>query len=147
MTFDSHTGLLILPEIGAFLSPSLQRAQFLQSPAYAEAQVLVQNEPWCIYGLPLIKLEGTELSLTFQFQGEHLHSLRLAHMAPQFGNGWKGRSEELELRRKAFHEEWLTKDLGVPLGRHAWGEVSSIHDAKAGMAFIMISYGGTAVGE
>jgi len=48
MTFDSHTGLLILPEIGAFLSPSLQRAQFLQSPAYAEAQVLVQNEPWCM---------------------------------------------------------------------------------------------------
>lgn len=140
MTIDAHTGFIVLTEIGAFISPTLQRSQFLQSPAFAKAQVLVQNEPWCSYGLPIISLGDTDLSLTFQFNGEALHSLCMAHIAPRFGTGWKDRSETLELQRKAFHEEWLTQEIGVPPGQHPWGKVSSRHDPKAGGSSIVIEF-------
>lgn len=140
MTIDAHTGIITLSEIGAFISPSLQRAQFLQSPAFAGAQVLIQNEPWCSYGLPLIPLGDTQLSLTFQFDGERLHSLRMAHAAPRFGTAWKDWSEARALQLKAFHDDWLTREMGVPPGHHAWGEVSSTHDPKGGGSGITISY-------
>ncbi|HEY1052326.1 MAG TPA: hypothetical protein VGE39_21285 [Prosthecobacter sp.] len=144
MTIDSHTGFIILSEIGAFISPTLQRAQFLQNPAFAEAQVLVQNDPWCSYGLPLIDLEDSQLSVTFQFEGEHLHALCMAHMAPRFGAGWKDRTEAKELQRKAFHDHWLANDIGVPPGTYPWAEVSSLYDAKSGGSSIVIRFQHTA---
>lgn len=140
MTIDAHTGFIVLTEIGAFISPSLLRSQFLQSPAFSEAQVLVQNEPWCSYGLPLIPLADTQLSLTFQFEGEQLHALCLAHVAPRFGTGWKDRSEARELERKAFHEQWLAGETGVSAGSYPWGEISSIYDAKSAASSIVIRF-------
>lgn len=140
MTIDAHTGFIVLTEVGAFISPSLQRAQFLQHPAFSKAQTLVQNEPWCSYGLPLIPLGDTQLSLTFQFEGEQLHALCLAHVAPRFGAGWKDRSEALELERKAYHEQWLARETGVSPGSFPWGEISSVYDAKSGNSSIIIRF-------
>jgi len=137
MTIDKDTGSIILPEIGASISASLLCSQFLQTPAFAGASVLVQNEPWCSYRLPDIAQAGSRLCVVLQFHGEQLLSLTLCHDADRFGTSW---SEEQELVRKAFHEDWLTRELGIRLGHYPWGDISSNYDPKGGVSSILIRY-------
>jgi hypothetical protein len=140
MTIDEETGSIILPEIGASISASLLCSQFLQTQTFAGASVLVQNDPWCSYRLPDIAQAGSRLCVVLQFHGEHIRSLTLCHDADCFGTCWSDWSEERELARKAFHEAWLTHELGIRLGRYPWGDISSIYDPKGGSSSIIINY-------
>jgi hypothetical protein len=140
MTLDEYTGGIMLPEIGASISASLLCSQFLQTLAFAGASVLDQNEPWCSYRLPEIAQAGSRLCVVLQFHGEQLQSLTLYHDADRFGTSWSDWSEERELARKAFHEDWLTRELGIRLGHYPWGDISSNYDPKGGSSSIIIRY-------
>ena len=142
MKIDSNAGSIALPEIGAVILPALTRAQFLATSAFSEASESVRNEPWCSYRLPGIPQPhtDTELIIVLQFHGESLVWLSLCHDAARFGNSWADASEERELARKVFHDRWLAGSLRLRAGKHAWGEVSSFHDAKSGGSSIIVRY-------
>jgi len=137
---DEDTGCILLPEMGAVISSTLTRSQFLETPAFSAATVSVRNEPWCRFKLPALPLPETELCIQLQFHAERLVSLLLCHGAARFGSSWDDWSEERELARKAFHEQWLTRDLRIQLGAYAWGAISSDYDAEAGFSSISIRY-------
>ena len=140
MTVDKDTGSIILPEIGASISASLLCSQFLQTPAFAGASVVVRNDPWGSYRLPDIAQAGSRLCLVLQFHGERLQALTLCHDADRFGASWSEWSEERELARKAFHEDWLTRELGIRFGHYPWGDISSNYDPKGGFSSILIRF-------
>lgn len=140
MTINDKTGTVTLPEIDAFISPSLSRYVFLSTPSFQGASVVVRNEPWCSYDLPPIPLPETNLYVRFQFHDQRLTDVSLTHSAPQFGSSWADWSEERELARKAFHESWLARELHLSPGYFPWGEIVSCYDAKGGSSFIIIRY-------
>jgi len=140
MTIDEPTGRITLPEMGAVISPTLTRTEFLQTPAFSGASISVRHEPWCSYDVSGIPQADTELYLVFRFHGERLDTLDLSHSAPRFGTSWADWSEERELARKAFHEQWLARVLRVRPGRYPWGMISSCYDPKGGCSAILIRY-------
>lgn len=140
MTIDEHTGRITLPEIGVVISPGLTRADFLQVPAFSRARISVRNEPWCSYNVSGVPQTDTELYIVFRFHGDRLHTLDLSHNAPRFGTSWADWSEERELARKVFHEQWLAKDLRIRAGKYPWGTISSCYDPKGGCSSIIIRY-------
>ena len=140
MTISEDTGSITLPEIGAVISSSLSRSQFLQTAAFSAASVSVRNEPWCSFRLPSIPQPDTELFISLQFHGEQLLSLDLSHGAARFGTSWAEWSEQRELARKAFHERWLVSELLLHLGDYSWGAISSYYDANGGFSFITVRY-------
>ena len=140
MTIDQKTGDIALPEIGAFITPTLLRSQFLASAAFSGASVSIQNEPWCSYRLPTIAQPDTELAVVVQFHGEPVVAVTLMHGAARFGSSWSDWSQESELARKAFHEHWLSTALRLPLGDYSWGSVWSGYDPKGGFSSVVVRY-------
>ena len=140
MTINEDTGCITLPEIGAVISSSLSRSQFLQTAAFAAASVSVRNEPCCSYRLPSIPQPDTELFIVLQFRGEQLLSLNLCHGAARFGTSWAEWSKERELALKAFHERWVVRELRLHLGDYSWGNISSYYDDKGGFSSITVRY-------
>ena len=140
MMIDEETGCILLPGMRAVISSTLTRSQFLETSAFSAATVSVRNEPWCRFKLPGLPLPETELCIQLQFHAERLVSLLLCHGAARFGSSWKDWSEERELARKVFHEQWLTRELRIKLGNYAWGAISSDYDAEAGFSSISIRY-------
>ncbi len=140
MTLDKETGGITLPEIGASISASLSCSQFLKTPAFDGASVVVRNGLWCTYRLQDIAQASSRLCVVLQFHGEQLQSLNLTHFSERFGTSWSDWSEEQELARKAFHEDWLTRELGIRLGHYPWGDISSNYDPKGGSSSIIIRY-------
>jgi hypothetical protein len=140
MTITKDTGIVMLPEIGASIDASLLRSQFLQAPEFSDASVFLQNEPWCSYRLPPIPQTYTDLTVMLQFHQEQLVSVQFCHGAACFGKSWSDWSEERELARKAFHERWLTGEVGLGPGPYPWGEISSYFDPKGGFSAVTLSY-------
>jgi hypothetical protein len=140
MTVNEDTGCLLIPEIGTSITAFLSRSQFLRTPAFSGARVLVQNEPHCSYSLPGIQQADTKVVIVLQFRGEELVSLSLFHDATRFGSFWSDWSAERERARKLFHEHWLATELRVPPGTYPWGGISSDYDDKGGFSSIKIRY-------
>jgi hypothetical protein len=139
MTITEESGTIFLREIGASITSTLTRAEFIRTPAFADAAVLVKNEPWCSYFLPEIPLGDTSLSLSIYFHGERLESLNFVHEAERFGVVYKNTLEQ-EIAREAFHARWLTETMGTPPGRYSWGEIWSGCHPKDGYSSIVIRY-------
>jgi hypothetical protein len=49
-------------------------------------------------------------------------------------------SAELELERKAKHDQWLREELGEPPYRYDWGRVASEFDPKGLASEIIVVY-------
>ena len=49
-------------------------------------------------------------------------------------------TRELELERKALHDQWLRRELGKPPYRYSWGTVASELDEKGVVSEIIVGY-------
>jgi hypothetical protein len=140
MTIAEADGTVSFPEIESSVSSSLSRSQFLRTPAFREASILVKNEPWCSFYVRGIPHADTELGVRFQFFGERLDSLDISNFADP---SIKGRADVcLENLRASqrFHEQWMADEVGVPVGSYRWGVISSYGDIRGGGSGIIIQY-------
>ncbi len=140
MTINKNTGGVTFDELGVCVESSLTRSKFLAAPVFLNAEVVVKNEPFCSFSIPRVPQADTELCVTFQFQGERLAHMVLCHSASRFGTSWDNWSEQRELARKAFHDNWLVHKVQVVPGSYLWGSVCSAFDQKTGGASILITY-------
>ncbi len=116
------------------IKPTLNRAQFLESPVGRQAKEEFVNEDWRHYHIePEAAVAGTAL-----FRGETLDRVFLTMRIPSDqSDEW---TAALELERKAKHDAWLRAELGAPPYTYAWGSVASEFDAKGLASEIIVTY-------
>ena len=130
------TGELTLAS-GTILSSRLTRSDFLSSPEGTQAQIQVQNEPWCSFRFD--DREDSLIAVVF-FKGERLESVSLHVSDPRFGTGWEEWSEAKEQQRKRAGDEWLRKNGLQPGKNYRWGSVWSDYSPQSGSSSIVIRY-------
>jgi hypothetical protein len=117
------------------VSSATEKTAFLASPLGRGAAVVVENAPYATYRIA----PEAGVGATLQFNGEQLQNLSCAFAMPGEDEGdW---SEELEMRRKKTHEEWLLREFGNPPYRFDWGEIDCEFDAKGVSSAIIVTYG------
>ena len=141
--FDPNAGIIIFDSPRFEIGPRLTRADFSCSPVFDQAALLAKNEPWCSWNLKGLKLGEDLFVATLFFYGDQIKMLELANASPEFGTTWNDYSQEKELLRKKFHDQWISRNLA---GRsdYSWGTIDSVLDPRAGSSFIMITYNPTA---
>ena len=80
----------------------------------------------------------TGISATVFFQDEALDRVLLMMSMPS--DSAKIWTEELELQRKAVHDNWLESELGEPPHEYPWGRVVSDYDARGCVSEIIVVY-------
>jgi hypothetical protein len=110
------------------------RDEFLDSPAGAGAELLLENGPHRTYR---IRPEGG-LAATVYFKGPRLLSVtwQLA-LSPDKESVW---SVEHELERKELHDDWLRAGMGEPPYQYPWGRIESDYDPKGCASSVIINY-------
>jgi hypothetical protein len=138
---DLGTGAIRFERPETAVTSALTRQQFLASELAAGAGVFVDNEPWVSYRVPSVTLGGGEFIAVLFFKAQDLTGVDLFHPFPDEPGGWENWSEERELGRRAFHDEWLASIgvEGLP-HKYSWGWVRSFFDERAGSSSIAIRY-------
>ena len=139
---DTSTGNITIPKEGVAIGPSLERVAFLASALGRNARMAVANEPHCSYDtqVPAGTLMPLPTSLTLYFYEQQLDSVTLVALDGRFGASWDDWSEQKELDRKRYHDEWLANTIGSVNNDFSWGHLSSNYDAKAGFSAIYLQY-------
>lgn len=139
---DPQTGAVQFDQPAVAITRDLTQEQFLAGPLGAIASPLNQNAPWARFAYKGVTSGGETWAGDLCFQGDRLYSVSLAVNRREFGSSWDDWSEQKELARKAFHDEWLTTFFGRPAEeyRFAWGTVSSTYDAKGGGSALHVVY-------
>jgi hypothetical protein len=114
----------------------------LASALGQNAQLNVENEPHCSYDarLPAGVLLQLPVHLTAYFYDQQLESVSIMASDDRFGTSWNDWSEEKELDRKLFHDQWLANTIGATNAVYPWGQLSSEYDAKSGFSAIDLRY-------
>lgn len=134
---DKGNGELFIESIPVTLGPYFTRRDLSSLPFAAESQVV--NEPYHSYSLGAQRIAERSFFVVLYFYGQQLESIDLAHGAPEFGTSgdW---SEEGELKRKQWHDDWLRGQTGHASHVYKWGEVGSNYDPRSGGSSIIIRY-------
>ena len=135
---DKSTGELYIESIPVKLGPQFTRRDLSATPVAVRPQVV--NEPYHSYSLGEQRIAGQPFFVVFYFYGQQLEFVDLAHAATEFGTSWDDWSEEGELRRKQWHDDWLREQTGHAAHVYGWGEVSSDYDPRSGGSSITIRY-------
>jgi len=132
MMIDRNTGTISF-SLGD-VSRTFNKAQFLDTPIGRAAKESLVNANWSHYEIdPEDDVVGTVL-----FDGNAIDRIFLSmRMKSDESEEW---SVELELQRKARHEEWLQDAMGQPPYRYCWGRVVSEFDPKGLASEIIIVY-------
>jgi hypothetical protein len=112
-----------------------ERVQFLESAIGQAAKASVVNEGWLHYDIdPEEGVAGTVI-----FKGDAIDRIFLAMSIPSDqSQQW---TVEIELERKAKHDQWLSEHLGKSPYDYAWGRVVSEFDPKGLASEIIVVYG------
>lgn len=139
---DSATGDISIRNADVVIGSSLKRATFLASSFGRCAEISVENGAYCSYNtkIPASDLMELPAILTLYFHDEQLESVSISALAERFGGSWDDWSEEKELERKQFHDQWLTTSIGSSTCDQSWGQLSSHFDAKGGFSTITVRY-------
>ena len=136
MNIDSFTGRVELEGIN-LIGPQLKQEVFVASPFWQRSRRGLVNKQWVSYSVSA-KDGSNEFAVTLVFFGDEIVEIRMAKNEPSAT--WTNWSEERELQRKADHDCLLKALLGRAPYRFAWGEVTSIFDAKSGSSEIIVRY-------
>lgn len=140
--FDASTGTLTFEHPLMVIAPTLTRDEFLGSSLAGGATTHVENEPYHSW-----KLNGTfrstslDLLVVLWFRGQQLTMVSLMNPDPRFGMSWAEHSLEKEMARKASHDAWLSRALGLQRAA-SWGSVWSGYDQLGGFSSIVVEYAG-----
>ncbi len=67
----------------------------------------------------------------------------MCHTDRRFGASWDDWSEEKELARKAWHDDWLKRTSTITAPRkYVWGRVASSYDERSADSSIEVTYAG-----
>jgi len=132
------TGELFIESIPVTLGPRFTRRDLSALPVAAQSQVV--NEPYHSYSLGAQQISGQSFFVVLYFYGQQLESIDMAHGAGEFGTSWDDWSEERELRRKQWHDDWLREQTGQASHVYEWGKVHSSYDPRSGGSSIIIRY-------
>jgi hypothetical protein len=125
----------IVFEAGTIAS-GVTRTQFLQTALGRNAKEELVNPKGQWRHVAIDPEPG--IAATLIFQDERLHQVFIAMRIPTDEAGeW---TMELELHRKAVHDDWLLKELGTPPYRFPWGIVVSEVDYKGVASEIIVEY-------
>jgi hypothetical protein len=112
----------------------MDRRTFLTSQLGRDAEIFLDNEPHVTYRIR----PEPGVTATIYFEGPILRTVSwLFDLASEQEIEW---SEELELERKRFHDEWLRQQLGPVPYSYGWGEISSEYDARGCVSDIILNY-------
>jgi hypothetical protein len=139
---DMATGKISIRNVDVVLGPLLTRAKFLASSFGKCSQISVENGPYCSFNvsIPAGDLMRLPAVMTLFFFDQQLESVSITASDDRFGASWHQWSEEKELERKRFHDQWLTDTIGTANRESPWGEISSNYDAKSGFSSIHVQY-------
>ncbi|HEX8272814.1 MAG TPA: hypothetical protein VF615_09180 [Longimicrobiaceae bacterium] len=139
---DPATGEVRLPSADVVLGPRLTRGSFLGSRLAEHARDLEIDEPRyaCLFFIPPGGPGETAFRVSLRFHGESLTSLELVAVDARFGTSWSDWTEEKELDRCRFHDEWLETASGLKPGRYSWGVLESRFDPKGGFSSIIVDF-------
>lgn len=139
---DVATGNITIRNIAIAVGPSLTREEFLASSLGNNATVCVDNEPYCSFDtlVSADDLMPLEAGLRLYFRDQRLDAVSIVASDGRFGVSWDDWSEEKELARKRFHDEWLADHRVATNVDFPWGQVSSNYDAKSGFSSIHLRY-------
>jgi hypothetical protein len=139
VSIDVCTGVIAFPRLP--LGAHSTRTELLASPLADGAKIVVENDPWWTYGLPVQPLGGREFAVMLSFEGEELRAVYLTDTDPRFGTSWDDYSEEKEQARKRQHDRWLRQSLGRGRPwRFPWGTLDSVYDPRSGSSMIAVDY-------
>ena len=116
------------------VSRDLSLPQFIGSSLGRSAKETISNTDRRHYEFD----PETGISATVFFQGEALDRVLLMMSMPS--DSAKIWTEELELQRKAVHDNWLESELGEPPHEYGWGRVVSDYDARGCVSEIIVVY-------
>jgi hypothetical protein len=112
----------------------MDKRSFLESPLGKDCEIAVSNGAHMTYRFRPESGVGALVS----FFGDTLTTLTWGFELPgENPNEW---SEDLELRRKRVHDEWLSRELGAPPYVYVWGQISSGFDSKGCVSDIILTY-------
>ncbi|TAK90528.1 MAG: hypothetical protein EPO06_07875 [Burkholderiaceae bacterium] len=137
MNADPTTGNFTL-DGGETLGSHVTRSDFLSTPIGVMSKVLVKNEPWCSFSIPI---SDKSISLSVFFNGETLDAIHITVLGTAFGTSWNDWSEEKERARKIANDQWLISKGLTPGERYLWGFVWSGTDPKGGLSCAVVRYG------
>jgi hypothetical protein len=112
----------------------MDRDGFLATELGKEAKRELINEIWWHHN---IKPEPG-ISANVLYRGDTLDKVFILMDIPQDASGeW---TLDIELARKAAHDEWLRRELGTPPYHYAWGDIVSHVDYKGVVSEIIVVY-------
>jgi hypothetical protein len=152
VAIDSTVGEVVF-DAGERIGPGLTLTAFLASPlARGSSRSSRPGTPWSAFPVDVRLQEGGALTLTVYFEGEALRHLTISitgeHEPPatDYRQHWGDdaalaqRVRDDELARKARHDAWLDKQLGLPPWSFSWGAVSSSYDATFCQSLVSVVY-------
>lgn len=122
----SSDGIIFFPAWDIKLTPSTKRQDFLESDLGRQASVLVENEPWCSWNIKPFEWNGVAWYVTVFFYNNKLMQISISASWLGFDEDWWQKiTDDTEIKRKKFHDDFLKKGLGVSQFRYQWGAVYS----------------------
>lgn len=113
----------------------LDRQGFLASSLAAGARQRLVNREWWHFSFD----PEPGFTARLVFRGDQLDSVFiLMDLPPDKRAEW---TEANELERKALHDDWLRREIGMPPYEYAWGWIESFYDAKSCVSEIIVKYG------
>lgn len=110
-------------------------SSFLKTPIGIGAETIKEVDPSTTYRI--FPESGVIASVRFRTGVLEMVSI-LFEMAGDSEDNW---TRDRELVRKAVHDQWLLKELGLPPYRFSWGDIESLFDEKACVSEIVVGYG------
>ena len=133
MKIDAKLGVVSFP--GITIGPHLSRQDFLQTSVGATAETGVVNQGWVT--LHIHPEPGIYAAVAFK--DDILITLDVSMLMPSGEAGPCDRA--CEMRRKEYHDAWLTSELGDPPYKYMWGSVTSSFNEKSVSSDIIVIFG------
>jgi hypothetical protein len=95
---------------------------------------------WKHYSVRNIKINDNYFLITFYFDNDVLKMLDFIVNDRFIVQGsWDDWNENIELQKRDFYNDWLTKEIGNNR-QFAWGTIGSYYDNKGGFSSIILKY-------
>lgn len=116
------------------IDPGQQRDAFLANPLGRTATLFLQNANWTNYRVRPEK----GVVATLLYNGAQLDRVFLLLEIPaDESEAW---TEDLELKRKQVHDQWLKAELGSGPYSYSWGRIVSEFDQRDCESEIIVVY-------
>ena len=95
---------------------------------------------WKHYTISNIQLKDTYFNMTFYFDNDVLKMTSfIVSDKPILESSWDDWSEESELKKLDYYNNWLTNEIGINR-KFEWGTIGAYYDNKGGFSSIVLKY-------